>query len=415
MKRRLLPALSLIIVGLVGLAACSSRHAGITAAAGGEWASARRLLDPVVDVNSRDKSARRALANSYFALGEIAQAEKHFDRLAAAAGSDQLVHRSLALAREKLGWQVRALEAYGQTIKLFPDHQLTRVLKNHLARLATVRSQLEPEAVQNRVDSFRQLGLMDEESALRPLVILPFAGPSAHPELQSLAKCLSRLLAWELSALDLVWVIGPDEAQSFKNAGKTIPTGLIITGNLQKGFDHQIRADVLLAKPSPYQVLLDAQTVGSDKHLFVLESEVLSKLIGALGLLPNETERAHFGNFATQDPIAMSHYLQGLKLLINHRYQQALEQLEKSVGVDSVFPCPHRALSILYALQARQEKSQNADNLGRGRGNPRCVGDTQLLQFRLRADSQQEKIRQDQIRQGRGALFNGPGTLHRGL
>jgi hypothetical protein len=126
-----------------------------------------------------------------------------------------------------------------------------------------------------------------------------------------------------------------------------------------------------------------------------------------MGILPSENERARFGRFATDDAVALGEYLDGVGALLQNEYTRALQLLEKSAGLDAEFPCPHRALALIYRLQGRREKAQNALVKGHGRGNPRCAADLDLLARRIDTDAVVANMLRTDLEQGRTILRNG--------
>ncbi|MBW1811437.1 MAG: hypothetical protein JRJ87_24830, partial [Deltaproteobacteria bacterium] len=102
----------------------------------------------------------------------------------------------------------------------------------------------------------------------------------------------------------------------------------------------------------------------TSKQFFNFEREVLNKLLGSIGILPNERERSRFGQFSSLKPGALGLYLDGIGKLAENQYSSALNLLEQSINLDPDFPCPHRALAILYRIQGRQERAQNSAKSG---------------------------------------------------
>jgi len=337
---------------------------------------------------------------------------------------DRVAWRFLALTRERLGWQVRAAETWAGLLETHPHDRLSRVFTTHVARYKTDQSLLTQEAAQNRIEAQRDKGLLDNKDLPRPILVLPFTGPEVYPQYDLLARTLARALAADLAKMDLLWVIGPDEAQrgmahrglawdpedeagSTQAIGKAFGAGLVVRGTLRKGFEDELRADVVVVDPDPSTLLLDSKTEGTVKQFFTLEREVLDKVLSTVGILPSERERARFGRFATGNALALGEYIDGVAALLTNEYTRALQLLEKSIGLDGDFACPHRALALIYRLQGRTEKAQNALVKGHGRGNPRCAADLDLLTRRIDTDTVVANILRTDLEQSRTILRNG--------
>ena len=404
--------------------ACTPRQAGLRAVERGDLSSGVRELRVAVRGEPDDATAQRELGLAYLGLADAALAEQHLDKAAQLDKEDRVAWRFLALTRERLGWQVRAAETWGELLEAFPRDRLSRAFITHVARYKTNQSSLTQEAAQNRIESQREKGLLDNRDLPRPILVLPFTGPEVYPEYDLMGRTLARALASDLAKMDLLWVIGPDEAQrgmmhrgltydpedaagSTQRIGTAFGAGLVIRGTLRKGFEDEIRADVTVVDPDPATLLLDSKTTGTVGKFFTLEREVLDKVLATMGILPSENERARFGRFATEDAAALGEYLDGVGALLQNEYTRALRLLEKSAGLDKDFPCPHRALAMIYRLQGRKEKAQNALVKGHGRGNPRCAADMDLLGRRIDTDTVVADMLRTDLEQGRTILRNG--------
>jgi hypothetical protein len=95
-------------------------------------------------------------------------------------------------------------------------------------------------------------------------------------------------------------------------------------------------------------------------------------------------------------------------------YPSALGLFLESLEQDADFPCPHRALSLIYRLQGRKERARNALRLGQGQGNPMCVADNQLLALRVDMDAMVARALHSDLIQGRTAMRNGVHYLFAG-
>ncbi len=408
----------------ITLSGCTPRQAGLRAVEGGELSSGVRSLREAAGRNPDDAEVRRELGLAYLGLADAALAEEHLDQAVQLDRQDRLAWRFLALAREKLGWQVRAAETWAGLLQAHPRDRLSRAFTTHAARYKTNLSLLTPAAAQGRIDTQREKGLLDRKDLPRPIVVLPFAGPEPYPEYDRIGRTLARVLAADLAKLDLLWVIGPDEAQrgmahrglvwnpedpagSAQAIGRAFGAGLVIRGTLRKGFEDQLRADVVLADPDPPTLLLDSKTEGSAGKFFILEREVIDKVLAAVGIVPSERERSFFGRFATGDVAALGNYLDGVGALLSNHYSRALRLLEKSVELDADFPCPHRALALILRLQGKPQRAQRALVKGHGRGNPRCPADLDLLTRRIDNDTVVADILRTDLEQRRTILRNG--------
>jgi len=406
------------------LMACTPRQAGLRAVERGDLSSGVRELREAVQREPGDATAQRELGLAYLGLADAALAEQHLDKAAQLDKQDRVAWRFLALTRERLGWQVRAGETWGELLEGFPRDRLSRAFITHVARYKTNQSSLTQEAAQNRIESQREKGLLDNRDLPRPVLVLPFSGPEVYPEYDLMARTLSRALATDLARMDLLWVIGPDEALrgmahrglrwdpedeagSTQRIGTAFGAGLVVRGTLRKGFEDEIRADVMVVDPDPSTLLMESRTEGTVKKFFSLEREVLEKVLATMAVLPSEAERARFGQFATGDARALGEYLDGVGALLQNEYTRALQLLEKSAGLDKDFPCPHRALAMIYSLQGRRENAQNALVKGHGRGNPRCAADTDLLGRRIETDIVVADMLRTDLEQGRTILRNG--------
>ena len=403
---------------------CTPRQMGLRAVERGELSLGVKELREAVRKEPNDVEVQRELGLAYLGLADAALAEAHLDKAAQLDKEDRVAWRFLALTRERLGWQVRAAETWGELLEAFPRDRLSRAFITHVARYKTNQSSLTQEAAQNRIEAQREKGLLDNRDLPRPILVLPFSGPEVYPEYDLMGRTLGRALAADLAKMDLLWVIGPDEARrgmakrglvwdpedvagSTQRIGTAFGAGLVVRGTLRKGFEDQIRADVVVVDPDPSTLLLDSKTEGTVKKFFVLEREVLEKVLATMGILPSENERSRFGQFATLDASALGEYLDGVGALLQNEYARALVLLEKSAGLDKDFPCPQRALAMIYRLQGRREKSQNALVKGHGRGNPRCAADMDLLGRRIDTDTVVADMLRTDLEQGRAILRNG--------
>jgi len=417
---RILPTIACALL----VCSCTPRQAGLRAVERGDLSAGVRDLREAVRKEPNDALVQKQLGLAYLGLADAALAEQHLDKAAQLDREDRVAWRFLALTRERLGWQVRAAETWGELLEAFPRDRLSRAFVTHVARYKTNQSSLTQEAAQNRIESQREKGLLDNRDLPRPILVLPFAGPEVYPDYHLIGRTLARALAADLAKLDLLWVIGPDEARrgmknrglvwdpedvagSTRRIGTAFGAGLVVRGTLRKGFEDEIRADVMVVDPDPSTLLLDSKTEGTVEKFFILEREVLEKVLATMGILPSEKERARFGRFATDDSLALGEYLDGVGALLQNEYTRALRLLEKSAGLDKDFPCPHRALAVIYGLQGRREKAQNARVKGHGRGNPRCASDLDLLARRIDTDTVVADMLRTDLEQGRTILRNG--------
>lgn len=416
---------------VLALWGCTPKQAGLRAVAAGDPGSGVRELREAVRLEPRDAEAQRALGLAYLDLADAALAERHLDEAAKLLPGDRVARRMLALVRERLGWQVRAIQTWEELIGSHPADRLTPAFKTHLVRLSGAASRLTPEAGANRVEALREKGLLDDDNLPRSVVVLPFRGPAAYPDYDLLGRTLGRLIAAELSRLDLMWVMGPDEAArrmellgvawnpedltgSMRTVGKAFGAGLVIGGVLRRGFEDEIRADVILADPDPFAKLVDTRTEGTPEKFFVLEREVIDKLISAMDLLPNERERARFGRFNTTRVMALAHHLEGVALFLSHRTEQALGRLGQAVAIDAEFPCPHRVIALIERMRGEAERARTALRKGHGRGNPLCIAEDQVLAHRIGRDARVAEMLQHDLEQARTVMRDGVRLLFTG-
>ena len=108
--------LAIYLLG-AGLSGCTPAYTGMQLARQGKHMAAARLLSEAIKANPEDGRARRALGLSYLELGDEALAEKQLAKAVELLRSDRISRRYLAITREHLGWQARAMASFDGLIK----------------------------------------------------------------------------------------------------------------------------------------------------------------------------------------------------------------------------------------------------------------------------------------------------------
>jgi TolB-like protein/lipopolysaccharide biosynthesis regulator YciM len=191
------------------------------------------------------------------------------------------------------------------------------------------------------------------------LAILPLTNISPDPKDEYFADGMTEELISTISGISELNVISRTSVMGYKGTGKRVAdiareleVGTVLEGSVRKA-ENMIRVTVQLIDANRDGHLWSQSYDGELKSIFTLQSDIASKVAGALKVKLIPVEAKQLEKAPTTSPEAYTLYLRGRQLLnegTDSSLRQALELFTKATKLDPLFARAYIAIGDCYAL-----------------------------------------------------------------
>ena len=198
----------------------------------------------------------------------------------------------------------------------------------------------------------------DRMSGFPTVTVMPFESLADGGEQIYLARGITADLTTDLSRLASLRVIGasratgqvPDVSQATQTTAR-----YVVSGSVQRGPD-QLRVNVRLTDSTTGQQLWSERYERPLGDLFVVQDELVARLVSALPVKMSEAERKRLARRYTRNLEAYDYFLQGQAALltrVRNDNEKARGMYRKALALDPAFGRAYAGLALTYAADYR--------------------------------------------------------------
>ena len=206
---------------------------------------------------------------------------------------------------------------------------------------------------QSAIRNQEALPLPDKPS----IIVLPLVNLSNDPEQEYFSDGLTEVLTGDLSKISSLFVIARNSAFTYKgkavkvqDVSKEMGVRYVLEGSVQKA-NQRIRIAVQLIDATTGYHVWSEQYDRSLKDLFVLQDEIVQKIVTTLKLQLTLEEEGIIVRKNTDNLEAYDAYLRGMEYywrLTKEANAQARQQFEKALTLDPRYAAAYAVLGITY-------------------------------------------------------------------
>jgi len=199
------------------------------------------------------------------------------------------------------------------------------------------------------------------------LAILGFDNKTGDEELAWLETGLPEILLTDLAQSQVLNIISRERiidcfpadkrtSHTFEecvNAAQSLGATSLLSGSFYK-LGEQIRIDARLQDVASGNILTGLKVVGTDP--FTLVDSLTEKLAAALNVTNGDRESVGVANYTSSSPEAFKHYHQGLDLMLSYRLDEAIEEFERALAIDSTFALPYMRIGMSHVFDGRPQQ-----------------------------------------------------------
>ncbi|MBN1893418.1 hypothetical protein JW906_02940 [bacterium] len=205
------------------------------------------------------------------------------------------------------------------------------------------------------------------------VAVMPLAYKGADAQVAVLGKGIAEMIMTDLSqikslqiverlrvqalmdeiALGQTGLIADDQTAGY---GRMVGAGKVVFGDFTTGGKNRMQLDVVCGdvinkKYSDPIILRDAV-----QNVFLLEKELVFKVIGEMGISVSPSEREQIQSFPTQNLQAFMAYCKGLEMEDQGRFAEAVEYYNQAAGLDPDFQKAVEKSAVNQTLSRSQDR-----------------------------------------------------------
>jgi len=296
-----------------------------------------------------DKCLRKEPGDRYQDTRDLVVDLRNLRRLYDSGASDSVSVELLGLAESKkpsplrLGWKQGAI-----------------LLAAFLVIFVAISSYLDNKSV-------RKPALQAKSNSL---AIIGFENKTGDASLDWLETGLPEILLTDLAQAEAITIIsqerildcfpdGKQENHTFDecvDAASTLGAVNLLSGSFYKLGD-KIRIDARLQEIATGNIIFGEKVVGDDP--FTLVDSLTAKIAVSLNIARTMGQDRSVATYTSSSPEAYQHYLSGVDKMFLERYDEAIDEFNKALAIDSTFALPYMRIGLCHVFQgAHQEGSR---------------------------------------------------------
>jgi DNA-binding winged helix-turn-helix (wHTH) protein/TolB-like protein/Tfp pilus assembly protein PilF len=205
----------------------------------------------------------------------------------------------------------------------------------------------------------------DVDRPLPTVTVTPFDSVGDDPAQVYLARGITTDLTTDLSRLAGLRVIGSsrvaDQAPTASRPKQPVARYLV-SGSIQRVGD-QLKVNVRLTDSITGQQLWSERYEKTLSDLFVVQDEIVTRLVSALPVKMSEAERRRFARRYTRNVVAYDYFLRGQAALLaraRDENKRAGEMYRRALALDPTFARAYAGLALTHAADYRNQWTDNA-------------------------------------------------------
>jgi len=206
------------------------------------------------------------------------------------------------------------------------------------------------------------------------LIVLPLVNLSGDPEQEYFSDGLTEVLTSDLSRISSLFVIARNSAFTYKgkavkvqDVSKEMGVRYVLEGSVQKA-DQRLRINVQLIEATTGYHLWSEQYDRPLQDIFVLQDEIVQKIVTTLRLQLSLREQGFRVRKTTDNLKAYDTYLRGLEYFLRNTKEanvQARQLFEQAITLDPAYAEAYTGLGWTYGLGWLLQWSPDPQNLER--------------------------------------------------
>ncbi len=220
-----------------------------------------------------------------------------------------------------------------------------------------------------------QTGKQQLQAQSNSLAILGFENKTGDPQWDWLETGLPEILLTDLAQAEAITIISreriidcfPEEKKSNHTfdecveAASTLGAVNLLSGAFYKLGD-QIRIDARLQDIATGNIIFGEKVVGDDP--FTLVDSLTLKIAASLNLGKDMEDRS-VATYTSSSPEAYRHYRVGVDKMYLELYDEAIEEFNQALAIDSTFALPYMRIGMCYVFQNRQREGAQYFSIAR--------------------------------------------------
>lgn len=135
-------------------------------------------------------------------------------------------------------------------------------------------------------------------------------------------------------------------------AARKLGATTVLAGAYYK-LGEKIRIDARLEDVASGQIILAEKVVGADP--FILVDSLTQKIAQSLNVKEMMEENRQVADITSSSPEAYRHYVMGLEKHDGRHFDEAIDQFEKAIAIDSTFALPYMRIGLAHIFQGHQQ------------------------------------------------------------
>lgn len=199
------------------------------------------------------------------------------------------------------------------------------------------------------------------------LAIIGFENKTGDPSLDWLETGLPEILLTDLAQAEAITIISRERIiDCFPDQKRDNPTfdecveaaGSLGAVNLLSGafykLGDKIRIDARLQDISNGNIIFGEKVVGDDP--FTLVDSLTAKIAASLDVARSMEQDRSVATYTSSSPEAFRHYRIGVEKMYLALYDEAIEEFDRALAIDSTYALPYMRIGMAYVFQGMQQQ-----------------------------------------------------------
>ncbi|MFQ5751996.1 MAG: CsgG/HfaB family protein [bacterium] len=328
------------------------------------FAEAINLLVEAEQENPNNYKIKRDLGVAYYKTEQLDKALDKLQEAKTMQAADSKTIFYLGLTYESKDMLTEAINEYKNYKNLGRSRRFRNEISKRIKQLTTARVSGEiAEALTNEANL--DVAAIPENT----VAVLYFKNLGTSDELDPLQKGLAQMLITDLAKANKLKIVerlklqklleelefgttGLVDENTAPRVGKLLGAHKLINGGFTDLTDENLRIDASLAETATAKISNVEELTGKLNTIFSLEKKLAFEVIDELGVQLTKEEREAIEKIPTESLLAFIAYSKGLDFEDRGMYEQAKQEYEKAVLLDSKFDLAQESLDDVEIAQS---------------------------------------------------------------